>query len=110
MKLPQKFQLLAHQWTVEPVKGSFMEGEDLCNGVCDFSSLTIKVNVDLPESLVVHSFLHEVMHAVLWSLGHPLATDEGFVDSVGCALAQVMSSAEGLAKVKPNGVESALST
>lgn len=92
MLIPRQFKLLAHPWTVEPVHGTFEVDGDACNGCCDFSTLTIRVNVDLPPSLVVHSFMHEVMHAVLWSLGHPLATDEGFVDSVGCALAQVMES------------------
>lgn len=77
---------------VEQVHGTFDVDGDACNGVCDFSNLTITINVDNPASLVVHSFMHEMMHAVLWSLGHPLATDEGFVDSVGCALAQVMES------------------
>lgn len=85
---------MAHTWTVEPVHGVFEVDGDDCNGVCDFSTLTIKVNVDLAPSLVMHSFMHEAMHAILWSLGHPLATDEGFVDSVGCALAQVMGSSK----------------
>lgn len=93
MIIPKQFKLMAHTWTVEHVQGTFDVDGDACNGVCDFSSLTLRVNVAAPPSLVLHSFLHEVMHAVLWSLGHPLATDEGFVDSVGCAMAQVLASA-----------------
>lgn len=92
LTLPKQFQLGAHTWTVEHAQGTFDVDGDTCNGVCDFSSLTIKVNVAMPDSLVMHSFMHEVMHAILWTVGHPLATDEGFVDATGCALAQVLQS------------------
>lgn len=93
--IPKTFKLMAHTWTVEPVQGAFNEDGDLCNGVCDFQTLTIRLNVAQPPSMVLHSFWHEVMHAVLWSIGNPLATDENFVDAVGCALAHIVASAEG---------------
>lgn len=94
MVIPKKFQLMGHTWTVEHVDGEFDVEGDSCNGVCCFATLTVKVNVSNATSLVQHSFMHEIMHAVLWTLGHPLATDEGFVDGVGAALAQVLESAE----------------
>lgn len=94
MEIPKSFQLMGHPWTVEHVHGVFDVDGDACNGVCCFATLTIRVNIDNPPSLVRHSFMHEVMHAVLWTLGHALATDEGFVDGVGAALAQVLTSAE----------------
>jgi len=92
--IPKTFQLGPHRWTVQPMQGSFEEDGDLCNGICDFQTLTIRVNVAAPPSLVRHSFLHEVMHAVLWTIGSELATNEGFVDSVGAMLAQVLDSSD----------------
>lgn len=94
MVIPKKFQLGPHQWTVEHINGVFDVEGDACNGVCCFATLNIKVNVDAAPSLVMHSFMHEVMHAVLWTLGNALQTDEGFVDGVGAALAHVLQSAE----------------
>lgn len=92
--IPSKFTLMAHEWTVEQVHGPFDVDGDLCNGACDFQTLNIRVNVDLAPSLVMHALMHEIMHAVLWSIGHELATNENFVDAVGCAMAQVMLTAE----------------
>jgi hypothetical protein len=94
--IPRTFKLMAHTWTVEHVPGMFTAPDgDTCRGFCDFYSLTIKVNVAQAPSMVMHTFMHEIMHAVLWSLGNELADNENFVDSVGGALAQVMETAEG---------------
>jgi hypothetical protein len=105
--LPKSFKLLAHTWTVEGMHGAFEEDGDLCNGICDFRTLSIRVNIDAAPSLVLHSFWHEVMHALLWSIGHELQTNEGFVDAVGCALAQVLQSAQyaGITRLDPNMTE-----
>lgn len=93
--IPHTFKLMAHTWTVEHIHGKFAAPDgDMCQGFCDFYALTIRVNVDHPPSMVTHIFMHEIMHAVLWSLGSELADNENFVDSVGGALAQVMETAE----------------
>jgi hypothetical protein len=96
MIIPTQFKLMAHTWTVVHHRGMFTAPDgDLCRGYCDFFSLTITVNVDQPRSLVAHTFLHEVMHAVLWSLGNELAENENFVDTVAGALAHVLESSTG---------------
>lgn len=92
MEIPKTFQLGPHRWRVEHVDGVFDVEGDACNGVCCFATLTIRVNVSAAPSLVLHSFLHEVMHAVLWTIGHELQVHEGFVDATGAALAQVLST------------------
>jgi hypothetical protein len=93
VKIPEKFQLMGHPWTVEHIHGKITADDgDQCNGLCEFYKLTIKVNVDNPPSLVLHTFFHEVMHAVLWTLGNDLAENENFVDAVGGGLAQVLAS------------------
>lgn len=93
MLIPKQFQLGAHTWTVVHSPGMFNAPDgDTCRGYCDFYNLTVTVNIAQPDSLVRHTFMHEVMHAVLWTLAHPLAEDESFVDSVSGALAQVLQS------------------
>lgn len=93
--IPKKFRLMAHEWTVEHVPGMIQAADgDECRGLCEFDQLTIRINMAQCESMIAHTFLHEVMHAVLWSLGSKLTDNEKFVDSVAGCLAQVVQSAE----------------
>lgn len=94
MIIPTQFKLMAHTWTVEHVPGMITDPADgdTCRGLCEFDKLTIRVNVAQPASMVAHTYLHEVMHAVLWTLGNKLCADEDFVDSVAGALAHVLES------------------
>lgn len=87
---------MAHMWTVEHVHGMIKDPADgdECRGLCQFDDLKILVNVDQPPSMVAHTFLHEAMHAVLWTIGSDLCDNEGFVDAVAGALAHVLESAE----------------
>ena len=49
-----------------------------------------------PQSFYVHTFLHEVVHAMLDTIGkHELSKDESFVDALSEVLAQVISTSEG---------------
>lgn len=96
MIIPTQFKLMAHTWTVKHVHGMFAAPDgDMCRGFCDFTGLTVTVNTDQTPTMVAHTFMHEVMHAVLWSLGQPLADDENFVDSVAGALTHVLESSTG---------------
>lgn len=94
MILPTQFKLMAHTWTVVHHPGMITDPEDgeTCRGLCQFDSLTIRVNVAQPPSMVLHTYLHEVMHAVLWSLGRKECEDELLVDSVAGALTQVLET------------------
>jgi hypothetical protein len=95
MIIPKQFKLMAHTWTVVHVPGMITDPTDgeTCRGLCQFDSLTIRVNVAQAPSMVMHTYLHEVMHAVLWSLGRKECDDENFVDSVAGALTQVLEPA-----------------
>lgn len=100
--IPTSFELAGHSWTVHHVQGDVIAPDgDKCKGLCEFDSLTISVNVTLPPSMVWHTFMHEVMHAVLYTLGHELTSNEGFVDSTGALLAQVLTSAVGTKPARP---------
>lgn len=93
--IPTSFKLMSHTWTVEHVPGMIEADDgDTCRGLCQFDQLNIKVNVAQTPTMVMHTFMHEVVHAVLWTLGNKLCDDENLVDSVGGALAQVMLTAE----------------
>jgi len=96
MEIPTSFHLMGHQWTVIHVPGMIRDpGDgDECRGLCQFDQLTIQINTAQPDSMVLHTFMHEVMHAVFWALGRGEVSDESVVDSVGGALAQVLASME----------------
>lgn len=96
MVLPKKFQLMAHTWTVLHVEGMIKDPDDgdECRGLCQFNDLTIQINTAQPASMVAHTFLHELLHAALWTVGSDLCTNENFVDSVAGALAHALESAE----------------
>lgn len=94
MILPTRFQLGPHEWRVVAVPGMIRADDgDLCRGLCKFDELTCYVNTDQPPTMVRHTFMHELLHAALWSLGSKLTDDEGFVDSLSGALVQVFDSA-----------------
>lgn len=92
MIIPTQFKLMAHTWTVIHAPGMITDPADgdTCRGLCQFDTLTIHINVAQPPSMVAHTYLHEVMHAVLWTLGRVECDNELFVDSVAGALAQVL--------------------
>ena len=95
MMIPTKLQLGAHIWTVKHIHGMITaEDGDKCRGLCDYNTLTMSVNVDQVSSMVMHTFIHELLHAALWSLGSDLADNEGFVDGLGGFLAQAILSAQ----------------
>lgn len=100
--IPKTFQLMAHTWTVRHCDGPVIAADgDKCKGLCDFDTLTISVDVTLPPSMVLHTFMHETMHAVLWSLGSDMCDNEGFVDSVGGCLTQIFWSMTGTEPAPP---------
>lgn len=86
---------MGYRWTVIHHPGMFRApDDDEVRGLCDFDTQTIHVNVNQPAAMRQHTWLHELMHAVLWTLGRAEAEDERFVDSVGGALAQVFATAQ----------------
>ncbi len=96
MVIPKKFQLMGHTFDVIHVEGMIRDPDDdeLCRGLCQFSELKLHVNTAQVPSMTSHTFMHELMHAVLWTIGHPLAADENFVDAVAGGLAQALDSVE----------------
>ena len=100
--IPKTFQLLSYTWTVVMHDGPMVEGDQQCNGLCDFQNHVITLNKQLDAETLWHTWLHEVTHAVLDAIGRvKLGNDEGFVDSLSGALAQALRPASGKASVRP---------
>lgn len=68
------------------------DGKEL-HGNCDHDARTITLNGKLDPDMLGHTWLHEVLHAILTAIGRErLSRDEGFVDAVSGALAQVLQT------------------
>jgi len=89
-KIPSSFQLLGH--TIEVLQEEKLTASDgtECDGLWTHDKLTIQLKADLKPSLKVHTFFHEVTHAIFDLCGYEkLSDDEDLVDSLGGALAQI---------------------
>lgn len=89
--IPKTFSLLGYKWTVKTIDGLLnSEGEPVF-GLCDFDNHKISLDSSLADTKLWHTFLHEMLHAALYSLGrNKLCDDEGFVDALSGALAQAL--------------------
>ena len=100
--IPKSFQLLSYTWTVKLHPGPIPYEDTTANGLCDFANKTIVLNADQEPEAIWHAWLHEVAHAVLEAIGRvKLSADEGFVDSLSGALAQVLRPAPRKAPARP---------
>lgn len=89
--IPATIQLLGHTWAVVLHDGYAIAPDgDECKGYCDFEKQEIHLNAALPESLVWHTFFHELLHAVLYYMNTKLCANEAFVDMVGGLIAQAL--------------------
>jgi hypothetical protein len=90
MKIPKQFQLGGTKWTVEqttPLMGAMG---------ATFSGLAlIQLDKALPQQIKEQTYLHEVIHSILFAMGKPYAEhDEVFVDGFATFLHQYMLSAK----------------
>lgn len=77
--IPKFFTLANHRWEVR-------YGEDLpedCDGECRHNKTEIVIRPGLSRQMEEHTFLHEFVHAVCFTLGwEKLNSDEGKVDAL----------------------------
>jgi hypothetical protein len=98
-RIPRSFQLLGHTIRVEilSVRAWQELGEkyDFDDAVGYFSPtdklVLIKRGV---QSEMLHTFAHELLHAILDSMNSKLSNDEVFVDNFGGLLAQALATFE----------------
>lgn len=91
MIIPRKVQLMGHTIDVQIVAPKDWKHKG-CVGYFDPANYTIAIKRGRPSQMA-HVFFHELTHAVLAVMSHPLYEDETFVDSFGGLLAQAISTA-----------------
>lgn len=99
-RIPKSFQIMAHTITVRVVKKKDWEAltdkyEELEDSVAWWIAAdNLIVILKQSHTQMLHSFYHELSHAVLYYMNSPLTHDENFVDQMGGLLAQVMDTAK----------------
>lgn len=90
--IPKRFKLLNYTWSVIGHEGMIPGPRGIqLYGKCDHDKHELTLNIAAPPDVVWHTFLHELMHAVLEATGRTaLSADEDFVDSLSGALAQCL--------------------
>lgn len=90
MKPPRHIQIGAHDVSVELVRG--LREKEACWGDWNLDELRIRLDADAPPTLMVHTYWHEVMHAIFELTGYPEHSEnEQLVDAVGGAIANIMT-------------------
>lgn len=89
--IPKKFKIFNIVYTVKLLKK--IDPEDSW-GEHDFTTRTIKIKKGLPHDDQIRTFMHEIMHCALEQLAYDkLSGDEKFVDQIGSALHQIITTA-----------------
>lgn len=87
MKIPTSFKLGGMTWAVEQL--DFIPG---AMGACSNQDAKIVLLKSLPQQVKEQTFCHELIHAILFSMGRPADQhDEVFVDAFGTMLHQYLS-------------------
>jgi len=100
-RVPKQFSLLGHTITVRIVPkrdwdALLDECEDMEEGDLGYwiPADNLIVLLRQPKSQLLHTFYHELMHAVLYYMNSDMWTDEIFVDNAAGLFAQAMDTAE----------------
>lgn len=92
--IPTRFQLVNRTYKVKAMDKALAE-ELKKHGDCDREDAVIRVELSNKEN-TEHTFFHELAHALLWTTTKPkLSDNEDFVDSLGAALHQYMTTKKG---------------
>jgi hypothetical protein len=90
--IPRAFQLHGHIITVRILPLSRWPHSKMTVGMWEPNLHRIDLRNDLGETELQAVFCHELIHCLLDSFNHKLSYDEVFVDILGTALAQALSS------------------
>lgn len=89
MKIPKSFILGAISWTVS--KPDTLPG---ALGVTTYDHAKIEVLKGLSTQIQEQTFCHELVHAILYSMGKAMPHDEEFVDGFATFLHQFLKTAK----------------
>ena len=97
MKLPKKLKIGSKWYTVEVVKFSDKHGT---MGNCDYNErlITVATHSTLSRKRyktedIEDTFWHEVVHCILYDMGHKLESNEKFVTDFANRLTKAINSA-----------------
>jgi hypothetical protein len=103
--IPKTFQLMNRTWKVKHLtdkaearltKGTELEGQRLW-GLCDTEHAIIWIRESSNKETMMHTFLHELGHAMFFALGWSgyFELEEPVVDGMGAAFHQFLKSKKG---------------
>lgn len=94
MRIPSRIHLMGYTITVSLISEDAWQHGD-CVGFYDPTRLGIALRSQTAPHALVHTFFHEVTHAILQAMNREdLSRDEAFVDVFGGLLAQIVTTAE----------------
>ena len=94
IKIPSKFSLGGRTWTVEFV--DLIDDDVNVLGSTDSDQCLIQLKAGLVGELADHTFYHELVHAMFFTMGWSSANkSEGKVDALGNLLYQYLRSKRG---------------
>ena len=91
--IPHRLQLMGHTITVKVIPKSRWRRKS-CVGIWMPHKLRIELLDDGEQTVVQHTFCHELTHAMLDMISHELSRDEKFVDQLGALLQQALTTFE----------------
>lgn len=95
-RIPRSFTLMNREWSVRFMTISEREATENAYGYCDPENAVILLDPAQNRDHLVHTYYHELMHAVLFTLGrNKLSRDEELVDALGGAIHQYEVTKEG---------------
>lgn len=94
MNIPKRFKLLDHTIDVE-VNNDLLAANN-AYGTCNYVEKKVKIqNKGIKKSQVDHTFMHELVHLILDTMGETeLKENEKFVDVFSGLLSQAMNTME----------------
>lgn len=91
--VPSSFTLLGHTVTVKVVPETDWSHGD-CVGLYEPGRHRILIRAGMSDSLTAHTFHHELLHACLGAMSHPLNEDEAQLDMLAGLIHQALSTAK----------------
>jgi hypothetical protein len=92
--IPSSFPLLGHTIQVFVTPREDWEFGDDCVGIWLPHCHQIHIQGGVDDSLKMHTFFHEMCHAVLDMMNHKLGRNEVFVDTLAGLLHQALTGAQ----------------
>lgn len=89
MNIPDTVKVAGYTYNIERPESEFISGDDICIGVCETFSQTMKVAKYGSDSNQQEVFLHELCHAIIHAYCGD-NQDEAFVDQFSKGLYQVI--------------------